>query len=316
HSYLFIQGPPGAGKTYTGSRVIVALLGRGMRVGVTSNSHKAIHNLLEAVERCARESGVAFQGLKKASTGNPESVFEGTYIRSSESNEEVIASLTLGCQLIAGTAWLFSRQELDGALDHLFVDEAGQVALANLAAMGTSARNIVLLGDQMQLGQPIQGVHPGHSGESSLEYLLDGGSTVAPDRGIFLADTYRMHPAVCGFISSAIYDGRLHSAPGLERQRLMPRRGLPALFREPGLVTVDVASDGAGQRNEAEAAAIKADYDALLGQPFVKQHGDTGTRTHDNILVVAPYNIQVNLLQDILGPKARVGAVDKFQGQE
>ena len=112
-------------------------------------------------------------------------------------------------QLVAGTAWLLARPEADQQFDYLFVDEAGQVSLANLAAMGACARNIVLLGDQMQLGQPIQGVHPGRSGESSLEYLLDGHATVPPERGVFLPITWRMCPDVCRFISEAVYDGRL-----------------------------------------------------------------------------------------------------------
>src|SRR5207253_2338983 len=103
--------------------------------------------------------------------------------------------------LLAGTAWLFADEALEASLDYLFIDEAGQVSLANLVASGTSAKNLVLLGDQMQLGQPIQGVHPGRSGESSLEYLLDGLATISADRGIFLPTSFRMHKDVCGFIS-------------------------------------------------------------------------------------------------------------------
>ena len=124
-------------------------------------------------------------------------------------------------QLIAGTAWLFADPALEAAVDYLFVDEAGQVSLANLVAMGTAARNVLLLGDQMQLGQPIQGVHPGRSGESALEYLLDGQATVAEDRGIFLGTTWRMHEDVCRFISDAVYDGRLVPDAANQRQRLV-----------------------------------------------------------------------------------------------
>src|SRR5690606_22258438 len=62
-SVLFIQGPPGAGKTYTGSHLIVDLLKTGKRIGVTSNSHHAINNLLSAVEMRAQAEGVAFKGL-------------------------------------------------------------------------------------------------------------------------------------------------------------------------------------------------------------------------------------------------------------
>ncbi len=203
-SYLFIQGPPGAGKTYTGSHAIVELMRRGFRVGVTSNSHKAINNLLQAVEAVAEEQSFTFRGAKKCTSD--EGQLRGKYVEDIFDNEPIEHG---DYQLVAGTAWLFSRPAFDQKIDFLFVDEAGQVSLANVVAMGTSAKNIVLLGDQMQLGQPIQGVHPGESGESSLEYLLQGRATIPPERGIFLGTTWRMHPDVCRFISDAVYDGRL-----------------------------------------------------------------------------------------------------------
>lgn len=180
-SYMFIQGPPGAGKTHTGSRVIVELLKQGKRVGVSSNSHKAIINLLKAVEKHAIESNVKFRGAKKSTDNDDSSHIKGKMIVDVFDNDAIIGGKF---QLIAGTAWLFSRPEMDKILDYIFIDEAGQIALANLVALGTSARNIVLLGDQMQLSQPVQGVHPGLSGESSLDYLLEGRATIPPDRGI------------------------------------------------------------------------------------------------------------------------------------
>ena len=114
------------------------------------------------------EQGVQFHGQKKSTANQPETFFNGGLIKDVTRNDQIM----LDADLIAGTAWLFAREELDEALDYLFVDEAGQVSLANIIAMGTSTRNIVLVGDQMQLGQPIQGVHPGESGTSTLEYLL------------------------------------------------------------------------------------------------------------------------------------------------
>ena len=156
-SYLFIQGPPGAGKTFTSSHILVELIRSGHRVGVASNSHKAINNLLRAVEHRALQCGVRFRGVKKCTAGELDSFLDGEIIEDVTDNEDV----DLSADLIAGTAWLFARPELNQALDYLLVDEAGQVSLANIVAMGLSARNIVLVGDQMQLGQPIQGVHPG-----------------------------------------------------------------------------------------------------------------------------------------------------------
>jgi uncharacterized protein len=311
-SYLYIQGPPGSGKTWTGARLIVELLRKKKRIGISSNSHKAIHKLLAEVEKVAAEKGVRFRGVKKASA-DPETQYQGSAIENVDSNEEAIHS---NAQLLAGTVWLFSDPGLDQAMDYLFVDEAGQVALANLVAMGVAAKNIVLLGDQMQLGQPIQGVHPGRSGESALEYLLDGLATIPAERGVFLRDTWRMHPDVCGFISEAVYDSRLQAEAANARQRLVLGPGADARLKPTGLAFVPVAHDACAQKSVEEAAVVKELYESLLRQRLVDRRGEEKPIGAENILVVAPYNMQVNLLKRVLPEGARVGTVDKFQGQE
>jgi len=312
-SYLFIQGPPGTGKTTAGAKLIVGLLQQGKRVGVTSNSHKVIHNLLDAVEKRAEALGFVFAGVKKSSGNDPESVYEGRFIASVGANDDVAEA---GAQLIAGTAWLFADPQFEATLDDVFVDEAGQVALANLVAIGTAARNIVLLGDQMQLGQPIQGIHPGRSGESTLEYLLDGQATVAEDRGIFLDTTWRMHDAVCRFISDAVYDGRLVSDAANGQRRLVLDGSAHASLAAAGIRFVPVTHDGCKQRSEPEAAVVAELHASLLAQSYVDKAGVRHPMTVDNVLVVAPYNAQVNLLKSRLPQGARVGTIDKFQGQE
>lgn len=314
-SHIFIQGPPGAGKTYAGSHVIVALMKRGFRVGVSSNSHKAINNLLSAIEQVAQEEAFTFVGVKK-STQNTDSGFDGRFIENVTRNGDVSEALDNGALLVAGTAWLFADAELDQTLDYLFVDEAGQVALANLVAMGTSARNIVLLGDQMQLGQPIQGIHPGRSGESSLEYLLNGLATIPPERGIFLSTTWRMHPDVCRFISNAVYDGRLEAEPSNASKTLLLGPNAHPELRPAGIRYLAVSHEGCSQRSETEAEFVRTLVENLLLQRFRGQGGLEHPITLENILVVAPYNMQVNLLKQLLPVGARVGTVDKFQGQE
>ncbi len=311
NSYLFVQGPPGAGKTYVGSHVIAALLEKGYRIGVSSNSHKAINNLLEALEERAKERGLRFEGIKKST--DLDTFFKGNMITNVTEKKAAVWS---NAQLLAGTAWLFCEPELDGKLDYLFVDEAGQVALANLVAMGTSAKNIVLLGDQMQLQQPIQGVHPGDSGESVLDYLLRGEATIAPDRGIFLETTWRMHEEVCRFISDAVYDGKLHPEPGHQRQRLKLEADAHPELRPTGIRFIAIHHEGCSQRSEKEAEVVRDLYLSLLRQSFVDRRGEPHPMTPENILVVAPYNMQVNLLRRRLPEGARVGTVDKFQGQQ
>src|SRR5216117_947789 len=106
--------------------------------------------------------------------------------------------------LIAGTAWLFARDDMVELLDYLFVDEAGQVSLANVAAMSRAAANLVLLGDQMQLEQPVQGAHPGQSGASALGYYLQDHAVIPDDLGIFLGSSFRMHPNLCRFVSEMV----------------------------------------------------------------------------------------------------------------
>lgn len=312
-SYLFIQGPPGTGKTYTGSHLIARLLQSGKRVAVSSNSHKAINNLLNAVDKRMQEAGASYYGIKKIS--KEDDAVESAFIQNVEGNEDAIVAST-SAQLVAGTAWLLSIGEFRGQFDYLFIDEAGQVSLANTIAMGMCARNLILLGDQMQLGQPIQGVHPGRSGESALEFLLNGEATIAPEKGIFLSTTYRMHPDVCRFISDAIYDSRLVSDKSTFSQALVLDQNANEALRPTGIRYIPVVHDGCSQKCEEEAMVVRELVDSLLTQNYRDGEGITHPFTLNDILVVAPYNMQVNLLKVRLPKGARVGTVDKFQGQE
>jgi uncharacterized protein len=310
-SHMLVQGPPGTGKTFLSAHTIVDLLAQGLRVGVASNSHKAINNLLHEVERQASARGVQFRGAKKSSS--EEQRLNGTMIQDLSDNPAISGG---GFDLIGGTAWLFARSEFDQTLDYLFIDEAGQVSLANVIAMGTCARNIVLVGDQMQLSQPIQGTHPGDSGRSALEFVLRDKATVPPERGIFLPITRRMHPDVCRFISEAMYEGRLETEKGNAAQRLVLGSGADSALRTTGVAWVPVAHEDCSQKSTGEAERINEIYQSLLKQQWINHAGVTQGIGAADILVVAPYNIQVNLLKSVLPVSARVGTVDKFQGQE
>jgi predicted RecB family nuclease len=312
-SYMFIQGPPGTGKTYISAHVIVSLLAAGKRVGVSSNSHKAVNNLLRKVEEVAIESNVRFSGVKKATRTDPGSYLEGEIITDVESNKDVA---DYAPDLVGGTAWLLADPMFDQYFDYLFIDEAGQVSLGHLLAMGLAARSIVLVGDQMQLAQPIQGAHPGESGLSALDYLLQGEATVAPDRGILLNTSWRMHPDICGFISEAVYDGRLLAHPDCARQTLHLAPGHDPALAPHGIRFVAMDHVDCGQRSEPEVARVVALCANLIGTPFTDRGDKGGTIDWDNILIVAPFNMQVNALRETLPPEARVGTVDKFQGQE
>ena len=311
-SYLPIQGPPGAGKSFTSAEAIVALLKAGKRVGVASHSHKAINTLLSAVEAAAERRRARFRGIKKSSDED-EKLASGRCIEDTTDNAVACDG---SYDLVAGTAWLFAREEMKSTLDYLFIDEAGQVSLANTVAMGLAAKNIVLVGDQMQLSQPMKGVHPGGSGVAALDHLLGDARTVPADRGIFLPITRRMHPAICGFISDAIYEGRLTSHEDTARQRLAILPDDPPAIVEAGLRFVEVEHVGCTQRCEQEAAQLADVYRRLLGRTWINEKGEEREIGLDNILVVAPYNMQTNLLRERLPEGARVGTVDKFRGHE
>lgn len=308
---MLVQGPPGAGKTFTAARAIVELLKRGKRIGVSSNSHKAINTLLNELETVAKERKVSFRGVKKSSDDDHR--FDGELIEDVTENEDVFAG---DYDLIAGTAWLFARNELDQALDYLFIDEAGQVSLAHVVAMGVSTRNLVLIGDQMQLAQPTQGVHPGESGLSALEYALRDRATVPPSLGIFLDKTRRMHADVCRFISDAFYDGRLQPESSNARQRLVLGPGADKALASTGIRFIEVDHADCSQSSEAEADCLNGVYRNLLMQRWIDRDGREAAVGPADILIVTPYNMQVDLLRRTLPNGARIGTVDKFQGQE
>ncbi|MBY3522810.1 TM0106 family RecB-like putative nuclease [Rhizobium laguerreae] len=305
-STLAIQGPPGTGKTYVSALSIVDLVRAGKRVAVSSNSHKAISNLLKAVADRARVEGMNCRLVQKTSDDGDEEAYPGIVFVSDNDAPEIASAHVVGA-----TAWHFARYS-DAAFDYLVVDEAGQVSLANILAMARSSRNIVLVGDPMQLPQPLQGSHPGDSGRSCLEYLIDGHRVVPTDRGIFIPVSRRMHPRVCGFISTAVYEGRLRSDDAARGQTLVSRTGIDLLGA--GMRAVTHASRS--QVSPEEIQAIVARIAEVDGATYRDRDGRERVIGNADILVVAPYNAQVNALRAALPGAVRVGTVDRFQGQE
>lgn len=288
---LPIQGPPGSGKTYKAARMIVDALEAGKRVGVTANSHKVISKLLEEVCKAGRERGVAIRGIQKC---DEEDKCPCPEIECGENADVLSAITTGGVRLAAGTAWLWSREDMMQSIEVLFIDEAGQFSLANALAVAPSAKEIVLLGDPQQLNQPLQGVHPPGAAVSALGHMLGEHATMPEEQGIFLDRTWRLHPSLCEFTSEVFYEGRLTSH---EKERVCAV--------EPGLRLIAVPHIGNTNESEEEVEAI-----AHIVAQFVAE----GVALQD-ILIVAPYNMQVSSIARRI-PGARVGTVDKFQGQE
>ena len=308
---LAVQGPPGAGKTYTGARMITSLLAAGKKVGIAATSHKVISNLVKAVLKAADEEGIEVHGLQR---GDADAVVTDPRIARSKQNGDVVDALENGsATLAAGTTWLWATERLAGALDVLFVDEAGQMSLANVVAMGHATDSIVLLGDPQQLDQPQRGTHPPGAERSALAHVLGTSATIPPERGLFLERTWRLHPVLCAFTSEVFYDDRLEPEPHLAVQRV--RSPIP-LVDGVGPRLRPIETIGADNESPLEADAVADLARSIVGGTWTTAEGVTRRLEWSDILIVAPYNAQVGMIQRRLPAEARVGTVDKFQGQE
>jgi predicted RecB family nuclease len=316
HGVLPIQGPPGTGKTFTGAHMILELVKAGKKVGVTAVGHETIRNLLREVCDHATKQGMGdFQCLHKghAKDDSPPA------LHTTDKNDKAAMALASGAyRLLGGTAWLWARPEFRSSVDVLFIDEAGQMSLADVLAVSAGAASLVLLGDPQQLEQPQQASHPPGAQASALEHLLGGAKTIAEGRGLFLQQTRRLHPAICAFTAEVFYENRLHSYPGLERQAVLARAGSTAArLGSHGLVYVPVSHDSNQARAVEEVDAIERLVTALTARDVLWQpaRGEAVPLTRADLMIVAPYNAQVTALAERL-PEVRVGTVDKFQGQQ
>jgi predicted RecB family nuclease len=308
-AYLPVQGPPGAGKTYTAARAILALVGDGHRVGITAFTHSAIRNLIKAVIEAADEATDTVRiGQKVTSDDQAYDHHSVAIYKKADGLAADVGSL----DIVAGTSWQFSRDDMIGSVHTLVVDEAGQLSLANVVAMAPAATNLVLVGDPQQLSQPSKGTHPTGAGASALVHILGGEATVPAAMGVFLDQTWRMHPDVCAFISEQVYDGRLESQAHTPRQRVANG----PLVGGAGLRWLPVDHEGNRTSSVEEAVELAKVHGALMGRDWTDEEGVKAPIGLDDVLVVAPYNAQVHELSLHLPQGARIGTVDKFQGQE
>jgi uncharacterized protein len=306
--------------------VIVSLLAEGKRVGVASNGRKAVINLLAACGEAVREGGNRLEGILVGAEDDDPVFSSNPGLVHVAKNADGYTAYSIG--VVGGTAWLFTLPAWEGVLDFLFVDEAGQVSLANAVAMARCAKNLVLLGDQMQLEQPVQGSHPGDAGLSALQYALKDTkasrpdapvlhAVVPPDFGLFLGESRRMHPSVCSFISESIYEGRLNAFGDCSRQKIaVPANANGFITVESGIVFSGIEHDGDIQQSDEEVQRVCAIFKELLGRQYTDKDNKTQALALKDFLFIAPYNAQVRALQAALPADVRVGSVDKFQGLE
>jgi uncharacterized protein len=312
---LAIQGPPGTGKTYTGAHIICALKDAGLKVGVTAVSHKVIENLLEGAMEEAQKQDLSLRAVH-CQGGE----YEGDWGIERNRDYDAIAQELEGgdIDVLGGTAWCWVRPDFEQAVDVLIIDEAGQMSLANVLAAAPAGRGLILLGDPQQLEQPLQSSHPEGSEVSALYHLLDGEETMPAEKGLFLAETYRLHPDIARFTSEAYYEGKVTARPELENQEIIPQSGKTPALNGSGLRFVPVEHTGNQARCGEEAEAIAGIVQDLLDSgAYQDKDGNTRALTSRDILIVAPYNAQVAALNEAIPAlQGRIGTVDKFQGQE
>jgi uncharacterized protein len=304
-----VQGPPGAGKTHIGARMICTLAQSGKKIGITANSHKVIRNILDEVIEAGNELGVTIECIQKVS----EIESNAPRLQFTTGNATALGAIGTSCQVAAGTAWLWACPDAFQSVEVLFIDEAAQMSLANVLAVSQAAKTIVLLGDPQQLEQPMQGSHPEGTDVSALNHILGVHATIPADRGLFLEETWRLHPAICAFTSELFYEGRLRSRPGLQYQTIQSSNRI----KGSGLRFLPVLHEGNQSSCPEEADKIRELVADILGSntTWVDRGGTEAPIGLDDILIIAPYNAQVFELQERI-PGARIGTVDKFQGQE
>ncbi|PQZ97342.1 nuclease [Arthrobacter sp. MYb211] len=305
HSYLAVQGPPGTGKTFVASHVIHELVKDGWKIGVVAQSHAVVENVL----RKAIEAGVHPDQVAKEVKHKDPVPWTGI---SAAAIDDAIRSADGA--LVGGTAWTMTGKRIPAAsLDLLVIDEAGQFSLANTLAVSRAARNLLLLGDPQQLPQVTQGSHPQPVDESALGWLSEGRPVLPEELGYFLATSWRMHPQLCEKVSALSYDHKLFSAKAAGLREL---RGTA-----PGVETRIVQHRGNTTSSAEEASTIAGLVREHLGMLWNPGGGkEPRVLAEADILVVAAYNAQVNLVREILDGEqlsgVKVGTVDKFQGQE
>ena len=314
HSYVAVQGPPGAGKTFLASHVIARLVAEGAKVGVVAQSHAVIENLMLAC--CARDGFDVSRAVRlRGKSVTPDAPW------SEVSDSELVELISgAGGLLFGGTVWDYvsERRVPAGSLDVLVVDEAGQFSLTNTVAAARAARSVLLLGDPQQLPQVSTGVHPYPVDVSALGWLSDGAAALDPRFGYFLGESWRMDSALCERVSWLSYDGALASAAATAGRTL---QGV-----EPGVVSYPVEHAGCSVRSVQEAQAVVDCVRELLGSEWVPAAGaEPRPLAAEDCIVVAAYNAQVDCVREALvaagladssGAGVRVGTVDKFQGQE
>lgn len=306
---LPVQGPPGTGKTYTGAEIIARLLESSttMRIGVCATSNAAVNNFLESLLKSLTVSEHGRVGR----LGDVKSLPPGLKVAAGPDRESR--------QVVLGTAFGLCNLGTKGShFDVVFIDEAGQMSLADALAVSHCSDSMVLLGDPLQLPQVSQASHPNGSGASVLVHFLGQSATVGHDRGVFLDTSRRMHPSICKFISEWRYEDKL----SWDQSCSTLATTVDSLTDQGVGLRVRLLDHTGNQvRSQEEVDAVIEIVNQALGKTWTNNEGETAVIGSSDVLVVAPFNAQRRAIKEALESNANtkdveVGTVDKFQGRE
>ncbi len=318
---LAIQGPPGTGKTTVTANCIYKMASSGLKIAVSSNSHAVINNLLIKVRESCKFNNFEAVIIKSENKSKPDEDLLKSEISTIPTKK--ISENIEYAHVIGGTVWALSSSELTEKFDVLVIDEAGQMSMANLMVMARCAKSLLLVGDQQQLSQPSEAKHLWGAGLSTLEYWLNEQKVVPDDLGIFLSKSWRMHPKITEIVSDLFYEGKLNGSKENVVNKIFWKNNCKSFngktIPNNGVHFEMVSHEGNSQESQIEIQKIKEIIEYLTNSEFqylsdgkIKR----GKITRKEIIVIAPYNKQVQKLQDCLNEKAKISTVDKFQGRE
>ncbi len=315
---LFIQGPPGSGKTYQGAMFLKNIIKnkKGTICLVTSQSHKAIENILLYFKQISSDSrNIIFKYGGKA---NDKILHLNGYDKLFSKLRE--ARLNKNNLIIGLTVFSISKlrdftyQDKKKPSDFLIIDEAGQYGLANSVAAAMFTENVILLGDQNQLPNVTQGSHPMGIENSVMSFCLGNNSIVGQEYGIFLPITRRLHPKICSYISDAFYQSQLKPHEDNKNRQLIIRNTDNTDIS--GINLIELEHEGCAQISVEEQNSIDNKINYLMKNCHLKINNQIKNINYKDFIIVSPYNAQVNYLKSTLNSNLNIGTVDKFQGQE
>uniref|UniRef100_A0A669EEI3 DNA-binding protein SMUBP-2 n=1 Tax=Oreochromis niloticus TaxID=8128 RepID=A0A669EEI3_ORENI len=345
-----IHGPPGTGKTTTVVEIILQAVKHGQKVLCCAPSNVAVDNLVERLAQCK---------AKVLRLGHPARLLESIQkhsldaILAQSDNANIIAEIRkdIDKAFVSIIVWRTGELETrnrraekraekqrdtlvcvcagacdDGPLkflpaehfDWVVIDECAQALESSCWIALLRARKCILAGDYKQLPPTIKSQMAASKGLSLslMERLIQmyGDSVVR-----MLTVQYRMNSAIMQWASKEMYQGRLTAHSSVEGHLLKDLAGVACVEEtSTPLLLIDTAGCGLSEMEVADEQSKGNTGEVDIVDLHIKALTEAGVKAKD-IAVIAPYNLQVDLLRQKLSakhPELEIKSVDGFQGRE